>query len=175
MSISHQIVNIILSVTLIATFIGVFFFTYGKTVEENVVKTQSEFIATSLANDVSMFIGPEQAKFISKQITAPDMSQQDAEVSASNAALQKHAYTILAIAGIIGLLVSYGISRMYDMDFGSLLKSNLIILAGVAMTEYVFLTYIGQNFISADPNFVRYKILSVLKSKLPSIPYISQK
>ena len=172
-----QIVNIILNITLIGTFIGIFFFTYGKTIEENIVKTQSEFIADSIAKDISTFIDKPTAITMSKQIQIPDMSKQDNQVQIQNSQLQQNAFHILSILFISGIIISLIITKIYKLNFLSLLKTNLIILLFVAITEYIFLTYIGQNFISVDPNFVRYKILTKLKSKLNTqsiLPSIQQ-
>jgi len=161
-----QIANIILNITFIATFIGIFFFTYGKTIEENIVKTQSEFVADSIAKDISTFLDKPTTITISKQIQIPDMSKQDINVQTQNSQLQQKAFHILAIVFISGIIITILITKLYKLNFFSLLKTNLIVLLFVGLTEYIFLTYIGQNFISADPNFVRYKILTKLKSKL---------
>ena len=85
----YQISNIILNVTLIATFIGVFFFTYGKTIEENVVKNQSELVADYLAKDLSTFIDKETAQKITSTLLPPDMSKQDQDVEENNKQLNK--------------------------------------------------------------------------------------
>lgn len=162
-----QIALIILNVTSIATFIGIFFFTYGKTVEEHVVKSQSEFIAENISNDLSVFLTKDIAQNIIKNLDVPDMSREDAHVQEQNQLLQNNAFKILSILFISGIVISFLICKYYNINFFKLIKTNLIIIFFVGLTEYIFLTYIGQKFISADPNFVRYKILKIMKEKIP--------
>jgi len=167
----YQISNIILNVTLIATFIGVFFFTYGKTIEENVVKNQSELVADYLAKDLSTFIDKETAQKITSTLLPPDMSKQDQDVEENNKQLKSQAFHILSIVFVVGLLLTIIITKYYKLNLTDILQTNLTILAFVAITEYAFLTYIGQNFISLDPNFVRHKILVSLKKSLNNHPF----
>ena len=161
----ESIVNIILSVTFISVFIGIFFFTYAKNIEEEVIQTQSGYIATSIANDVKMFIPSQFARKLADSIQEPDMSKEDKEVEHKNKELKNKAYNILCIFIVIGLLSSYIISRYSKINFWNAVKINLIILFFAGLTEYFFLNLIGKNFISADPNFVRYKVLQVVKDK----------
>ena len=80
---AHQIADVILNVTVIVTFIGLFFFTYGKTVEQKIVRKQSEFIADSLAKDIGMFIDSQTAAVIADGIQIQDqetLHQQDKQV-----------------------------------------------------------------------------------------------
>jgi F0F1-type ATP synthase assembly protein I len=161
----ESIVNIILSVTFISVFIGIFFFTYAKNIEEEVIQTQSGYIATSIANDVKMFIPSQFARKLADNIQEPDMSKEDEEVENKNTELKNKAYKILSIFVVIGILSSYIISRYIKINFWHAIKINLIILFFAGITEFLFLNLIGKNFISADPNFVRYKVLQVVKDK----------
>jgi hypothetical protein len=167
----YQITNIILNVTLIATFIGIFFFTYGKKVEENIVKAQSEVVASHLAKDLKTFIDEETSRKIASSLVIPDMKAADEQVEKQNRQLQADAYKILSIIFVGGLLLSLIIAKRYKLNITSLLKTNMIILFFVAITEYIFLTYVGQNFISLDPNFVRRKILVSLKKSIETHPF----
>lgn len=162
----YQIPNIVMNVTLITTFIGIFFFTYGKIIEQNVVQTQSEQIADYLAKDISTFIDKNTAKKIAAQLTLPDMTKEDKHVEEQNKKLQDYAFNILILVAISGLLFTIIYAKYYHLNIITILKTNLTILFFVALTEYIFLTYIGQNFISLDPNFVRTKILQSLKKKI---------
>jgi hypothetical protein len=161
-----QISNIVMNVTMISTFIGIFFFTYGKTIEENVVKQQSELVANYLAKDLSTFIDKNTAKKLASQLSPPDMSNADKEVELKNAELQSSAFNVLILVAIGGLLFTIILAKYYTLNLQSILKTNFIILLFVGFTEYIFLTYIGQNFISLDPNFVRLKILQALQKKM---------
>jgi len=161
----ESIVNIILSVTFISVFIGIFFFTYAKNIEEKVVQTKSEYIATSTANDVKMFIPSKFEQKIADNIQEPDMSKEDEEVEKKNNELKNKAYKILIIFTLVGISLSYILSRYGKIDFMNAIKVNLLILFFAGLTEFFFLNLIGKNFISADPNFVRQKVLKVVKDK----------
>lgn len=175
----EQITTVILNVTFIAAFIAVFFFTYGKIIEENVVKKQSIFIADNLAKDLSTFIDKQTASDIISKLSIPNMEAADKKAKEINENLQKDATKIVIWGTIIGLVIAFLVSNYYNLEFFKLLKNNLIILFFVGITYYLFLTYFGQNFISADPNFVRVKILNIIKTKLqsdiqfPQIPNIT--
>lgn len=160
-----QIVTIILNVTFIGAFIAIFFFTYGKTIEENVVKKQSVFIATHLANDIKTFINKDTADNISSKLIPPNMDEADKKAKEINHTLLQQSIRIVLFSVIIGLSISYLISQKYNLNFIDLIKPNLIILLFVGTTYFLFLTFFGQNFISADPNFVRLHILLTLQNK----------
>ena len=161
----EHIINVVMNVSLIATFIGVFFFTYVKTVEKQIVQSQSEMIADEIADDISIFLDKPTAQKLASNIPLPDLSEADKAAKKSNDALQLNASKILAIICLCGLAISYYFTQKYKLDFMSILRSNLIILTGVALTEYVFVTYILQQFVSADPNFVRYKVIDTIQKR----------
>jgi hypothetical protein len=161
-----QISNIVMNVTMISTFIGIFFFTYGKIIEENVVKGQSELVANYLAKDLSTFIDNATAQKLTSQLSPPDMTNADKQVELKNAELQSSAFNILILVAVGGLLFTIILAKYYTLNLQSILKTNFVILLFVGLTEYIFLTYIGQNFISLDPNFVRLKILQALQKKM---------
>jgi hypothetical protein len=167
----YQISNVILNVTLIATFIGIFFFTYGKRIEQNIVKNQSELVASYLAKDLSTFIDKETAQKLTSNISIPDMSEADKQVEEQNASLQQDAFKTLSMICVGGILLTIIIAKYYKLNFADIFKTNIIILVFVAITEYIFLTFVGQNFISLDPNFVRRKILLSLKKSVDEHPF----
>lgn len=164
----EDVTSVVLNVTFISAFIAVFFFTYGKIIEENVVKNQSKFIADTFAKDLSVFVDKPTALLITSQLSSPDMDDADKKAKAFNNQLQSKATYVVLVAFIIGLTIAIAISSHYELDFFKILKSNIVILIFVGITYYLFLTYFGQNFISADPNFVRLHILDIAKSKLHS-------
>ena len=162
----QDIVTIILNVTLIGTFIAVFFFTYGKTLEENIVKNQGSFIAKNIANDIKPFLDNNTIQDI-QSIPIPNMEKQDKIAKDINQNLQTGATTIVIIAALIGFSSALIISNTYKLNFIQLLKHNLIILFFVGLTYFLFLYFFGQHLLSADPNYVKYTILTTLKNKLP--------
>jgi hypothetical protein len=161
----ESIINTIVSIIFISTFICVFFFTYGKEVEKQIVKEQSEYIASSLMDDAKTFIPDNMIKNIINQIQMPDMKESDQQVENNNKEIQQYAIKVIGISSLIGIIIAYFLSYIYNIKFIDVIKNNLVILLFIAVTEYIFLTYIIKNFIIADPNFVRNKMLRVLKEK----------
>ena len=99
------------------------------------------------------------------------MSSSDKQVEEHNSLIQQDAFKIISIIAIGGVLLTIIVAKYYKLNLAYILRTNLIILLFVALTEYVFLTYIGQNFISLDPNFVRNKILISLKKSVNEHPF----
>ena len=63
--------QIILNVTLISVFIGVFFFTYGKYVEKKIINEQTAYIAESLAKDIGFYLPKETKEQVKSNIITP--------------------------------------------------------------------------------------------------------
>ena len=80
-------VGILMSVALIAAFLGVFFFTYAKTVERKIVVDNVRYTVKDLTENLNIFIPDETGKNIEKQLSEiklGDMSVIDKEVEERN-------------------------------------------------------------------------------------------
>ena len=66
----------------------------------------------------------------------------------------------------IGLTIGFIICAIYKHSFIKMLGLNLIIVVLVGCTEYVFLNFLPNNYISIDTNYIRYTILTTLKEKI---------
>ena len=58
------------------------------------------------------------------------------------------------------------LSVYYKLSFFELVRSSLFVLCFVGFTEYMFLTHIAQNYITVDPNYVKFQILSTMREKI---------
>ena len=122
-----QAAHIVLNITIISTFIGVLFFTYGKRVEKQIVQDQSEYIAKTIANDIKIFIPNELKIKLKEQLKVPDMSKEDAAVEKSNSELQKKAMIVLGVLFLIGITTTLVICIIGDLNFRVLLESIVIL------------------------------------------------
>ena len=160
----HLIINGIMSVTFISCFIGIFFFTYGTYIEEKNVKSQSELLASDLASNIKLFL-PDMSTGVTpilvSQINPPDQSEDDKQAKIHNDEVRNKAIIVLFSLFVVGLSVSFLLDRGKFLEY---VEHNIIILLAVALTEFVVLTYIAQNYISVDPNFVKNRILVNLKN-----------
>jgi hypothetical protein len=163
---SHTLINLIISVTFVSTFIAIFFFTYASGIERKIVVNQVDYIVEDLFGSLNQFVPEEykpQLKNILANLEAPQMELADKVVKDSNKELLKTAAKVVGVVFLIGMGSSYYLSNKYGYNFKDILIQNLIILAGVALVEFVFITYIAPQYISGDPNYTRRTILKSLK------------
>lgn len=165
--ISKEITNIILNVIFIATFIAIFFFTYGTFVEKSVIKEQVNYAITDLVGNAQFFLTEYQLEMLKQYIGTiqiPDMSQADKQAKQHNKKLIIEASIIMGILLIVGIIISVILSIVYKFSFGKLLILNLVILIFIALTEFMFLTFLGKRYKSLDPNFIKVTILETIQN-----------
>lgn len=175
----EEIILITLQVTLVAGFLVVFFFSYASTVENEIVTKQVNYIVDSFTGSAKSLMDPQTLDDIKSSIDAlnpPDLSDEDQEVEEQNLLLENKSVQIVMALVITGILV-YLFFLIYSMKKGNVreaMKMLLVIamiLTAVAITEVTFLNLIAKNYLSADPNYFRGRILSVLNNfaKNPSL------
>ena len=162
---SRDISNIALNVILIASFLCVFFFTYAARVEEQIVKNQMEYLVSNLFQNVDLLPQSTKTKLKSVISTAelPDLSKEDEKVYCGNNKLMRRTLTFIGILLFIVITIVFILSRIYNFDFISIFKMNVITLFFVALTEFCFLTFVASNYISADTNSVRRSFITATK------------
>ena len=164
--IQENIVKIILSVVLISSFIGIFFFTYEARIEENIVKQQSTEIIQDFMGDFKTLLPPSMLQnvysAVEPSLVAPDLSVEDENVKESNDALIKHATKIIVIFTVVGLMIAGGLCAMFKINPTKIILNTFITLVFVAIAEFIFVTYLVQNYSTIDSNFVKQKILNIM-------------
>jgi hypothetical protein len=164
----EEIANIILHVTLISTFIGIFFFTYGSYIEENIVKKQVNFLIEDNKEFVLLIPNDIKQKIVDKINNIKlDLAEDDRKAAEQNKKLLIKASKILAIGLIVGIAIVWKMSQMYNFNFMHLLKENLIILCFVALTEFSFLTFYAQQYLLIDPNIIRRRCITNIGDNTP--------
>lgn len=154
--------NILSSVLLISVFIVIFFFTYASRIEKNIVIKQTNQLANNLFNDIAFLKDKSFKKFI-MNLNAGDLSKEDQKVKEQNKKLLYTASLYVGCASIIIILISGFMIWFYQLNWKLLFLLNIITLICVALTEFFFLTFIAQNYISFDPNYVKYIFLTKLQ------------
>lgn len=160
-----QICQIILNVTIMSTFIGIFFFTYAASVEQDIVKEQSEYIAETMANKIK-FLLPQDVKNELSQLEAPDMTKADADVKKSNTELRNKAMIVLGVVFVTGIIATLIVAKIGNVGF-HIVKESIIILLFVAITEFTFLNIVTKQYKVADPNFVTGEVLKSIRNVYP--------
>ena len=161
----HLIVNVILSVAFASSFIGAFFFTYGKEVEKSIIVNNVQYTVDELLGFPSALLSDDiKKKLITylNDVKLSDMTVADKKVSDNNTQLLQKAGIILSILLVVSLVASFYISKKYNLNFPFILSQNLILLCGIGLVEFVFLKFIAGNYISANPNIVKKKILETI-------------
>lgn len=166
---SKHIAQIILNVILVATFITIFYFTYAKNIEEQILIKQMKYITNNLLDDFSLFVPKTQFPILKKSLQnmkEPDLTDQDKEVAENNKKVMKQTFAVLIPVVIVSLLVMLFIVYTYNLPLTDILMQGLLTLIVVGIVEFVFLKYLGGNFYSADPNYVKYKIIDEIQKNL---------
>jgi hypothetical protein len=168
--------NVLLHVVLLATFVSVFFFTWGSRVEKEVVKKQTNAVVDSFSQDIKLFVPADQLAqwkpYLDQFLVPPDMAEQDKEAADKNKALLVKtakiiglvdgvAILLIIILWIVGMKAAGG---KYQFSMTNLLKENAVILLFVAITEFAFVSLVAGNYKSADPNLVKLAIVQSLQN-----------
>jgi hypothetical protein len=90
------------------------------------------------------------------------MTKADDAVQKSNDEIFWGTIKIVGIALGVGFAGAFAASRYWNFSILSSLKQGAIILAFIALTEYIFLMTYGKNYRSADPNHVKLALLNKL-------------
>ena len=160
---ADNVVELIMNVVFIATFIGVLFFTYGSRVEKDVVNEQVSYAVSQLFGDVQ-FIGGKPIQDMIGQIKPPNMENADRIVAESNKKLIMKVAIVLSVFFVVGTLIAYFIARKYDVDFKKTLVKNIMILIVVAVTEFTFIKLFTSKYKSLDPNFIVKSIIQSVRT-----------
>lgn len=158
-----QLCQIILNVTIISSFIGVFFFTYAATVEKEILEDQSKYIAENMADKVKIFLPEDLKQEIANDLQEPDLSKEDKDAEESNKELRNKALIVLGVLFIVGILATLVVSKIGNIGF-HIVKEAIIILLFVALTEFLFLNIITRNYKVADTNFVTKEMLKSVRN-----------
>lgn len=163
---SKDFAQIIVNVAFVATFIGIFYFTYAHKVEEQVIINQMNYISKSLLDEITVLVPKSNYDLVEESVSAvnaPDMTQQNIEVDKQNSELKNMAFKVIGGFAAVSLLIAYFMSSRNGFSFKNLLVNASFVVLVVGIVEYVFLTYFGSKFYSADPNYVKYMALYYLK------------
>lgn len=161
----HMISTIITSVGMIMLFLGIFFFGYATSIEEEIVKINTDIVTTDLLNVIEPLLDNSAKANIVVDLEYPDMSKEDEKVATINKDLVMTASTYLVIIFIASIIIGFILAYISGNNIWKILGMNIIILICVALTELTFLHLIPKKYISADTNFIRYTILMKIKEK----------
>jgi hypothetical protein len=165
-AIIYNTTNLVLQITLIITFVSVFFFVYGTQIEKDIVVSQINDLISNFTTDFGLMLSPDQKIALNnvfQNLQPPDMTAQDEQVSISNNNLIQK--TIIIISTVFGLGIIFVISMcvVLKLPVWNILKSSFFGLSAVVLVEVCFLVFFVRNYRSLDPNTVKLKIVQTLQ------------
>lgn len=161
-------INVIISVLFISLFIGAFFFTYGTHIEGLVVKNQMKFLSEDIGGYINLLGNDINKNIKNKLLELPniDLHEEDEKIKENNSKVMNSAL-ITNIAFVVStIFIVYYLNQSANLNIKDIIIKNFIILIFIAITKYAFLTYFGADFISIDPNKVKYNVVDNLKNLL---------
>ncbi len=157
--------KLILIASFVVSFLTIFFFTFGKDIERQVVMQNIDYLIDEILDGYKDTIGDKQKRIIYDKLNEmkiKDMSKEDELVITNNKKLfNKSLYILIGIL-VSSLLITSIISYVKNFKYLEILMQNIILLSFVALCEYIFLVFFGSKFISANVNFIKGKIASYL-------------
>jgi len=161
--------NILLHVLLMSIFLTIFFFTIAKNVEKQIVEDQVKYIMDDLIGNTFKGLDNNEKELIKKQVdeefSSDSLKNEDIKVIQQNKKVFDKSLIFLSILCsilIVIIVIMYIIYR-FEFSYIKLLGiSALFSLIMVALTETSFLFLIAKNYLSADPNNIKLKIIEKL-------------
>ena len=165
-------ISISIQVLVISIFLITFFFLYVVNVEEQEFKQQIELVMDSILKDpnVSPYlkINDNDDNMLVAIYGALDAAEEKIKLSTksdidninnSNRMIKTNTFIIAGLSGLVLLLMVF-LLLSFDVKIPLVkyIKHSLIILVFIALTEYIFLTFIGKKYISVSPTQVRKQI-----------------
>ena len=161
--------NILVHVGILAVFLTVFFFTVAVTVEKDILTKQIEFIVDVLVGNIFKGLSDTQKKLLKNEIdnsmNASDFEPLDKQTEKTNNEIVKKSLIFLSIlvSIVLVILTTLGFIFKWKMIHIKLLIFGAILsFIFVGITESSFLLLIASNYLSADPNHIKEKIIDEL-------------
>ncbi len=161
-------VFMVINIVMVALFISVFYFTGGVKIEEKVLEEQLDYIIGDFMHGANVIVPDEILNGVILSINETDVTNKelDKKVEVYNAALVKKALlTIGTLVVVAGIYVT-AMTKNNNIDILPILGQSAVILVFIALTEILFMKYVGGNYYSGDPNMVKMVALKALE-KVP--------
>ena len=146
-------------IALIALCINVVFFTYGKTVEANVIEKQGKYLAKSLTSEIFPFL-PTKNKFVFK--TGITSEQETQRIAFSNSQIVQRSLTVFIGFAAILICAVFLACHILKQNFSMILLESVVVTIFVVTTEIIYLTFIGQDFIIVDTPEIKNRLVKAL-------------
>lgn len=158
----NHTVNLLLGILLFGSFLSIFYFFYVVRVEKKIFITQIEKVVDEMIPLKLPLLPPETIAKIKAEIVS---SSSYPEIEAKNAKLLDQTKSMVLkgaalVAGIIILLKLIGSCMNLKVD----LLENLILLAGVALVEFTFISLIPTHYTIASADVIQRMVLEKISA-----------
>lgn len=158
---------IILTIFFMGLVLTLFYFTYAKKVEQQVVMRQMKLLVNDLVSDADISLSKPIANDIRKIIASVpipnSLLQSDVVVAKENETIEKNTFIFFGVAASVVLLMTIiytFFNKSNDLKLSVLFVDLFFILIAVALTEFVFLRFFASKYYPTDVNFVKYTFLN---------------
>jgi hypothetical protein len=173
--------NVLLQVSIIFSFLTIFFFSYVTNVEKNEFEDQINFIVDNIykryqdsINSTYNKTSEEQKKYIKMLIYGIiDIEQEQIkkesiiennEIKIKNDKIYKDAIYCVIIFFIITIIILSLLTYIYKLPIKNYIQEAFIVLLFIFVIEFLFLNLIVKKYITANPNIIKNKIAdSIIK------------
>lgn len=155
--------EIVLQAMLVGVFIAIFYFTYGRVVERDAINNQVGEIVDSFTNNLQ-FVDTSSRDALGRTVaslptTSPSLQAANAAAMARNKKTRRRAAIGVAVMVVVGFVALGGMAllnrrRPSSFTWKRLVVDTLIVLAFVALTEFLFSTFVMKKYRSVDSHEV---------------------
>lgn len=153
------ITNIILAITTMFIFLTIFYFTFAKNTEGEIVQEQIIMLLNNLIPESIKYLPENEKQKILNSLDKIDFSKQDLIVENNNIKIIKKTFKYLFLFICLTLSIVLFCVYIFKLNIKHLLLDNFYTLIFVAIAEILFLLSIAKNYYSIDPNEIKSKIL----------------
>jgi hypothetical protein len=158
-------INVIISVLFIYLFIDIFLFRYGPHIGRVIVENQIKFLSEDIGGYINLLGNNINKKVKQKLLDLPEVNldEEDNRIKEINSQVIKKAKSVNSLFIVFTIAIVYYLNKTAQLNISDVLIKNLIILFFIGLTIYIFLTYFAADYISINPNLVKYTIVEKLK------------
>lgn len=161
----NETLKVFMQVFLVVAFLSLFFFLYVVKVEKDIFKDQVNIIIDTLfdelQNDMNIILPSKLQTILKKEMlkymnnvtikseSYDNIRQQNEDVITTTKNL------VFVFAIIFGACLFSVYLLRFCVDMSHHLFENLLALASIAITEYLFLNMVSKRYIAANPNHIK--------------------
>jgi hypothetical protein len=172
--ITTYVSSVIFMAGLYSLLVASLFFTYGKKIEQDVVKKNTELLIDDLSKDIVDLANQSEKQdldnLLKKNVKIPQsIKDADKTVEDRNKKLMIKAFKNIGLFALICVITSFilwGFSGNSYKEFKiDIVYKTLLFLFIIALVEIAFFTIITKNFRSLDPSVIKHNIVKSMQKR----------